>query len=69
MIKYILCYVSENEYILKGVKVNCGVNNDVVYVCGWVDFNGNGKFDFYELFELVIVNVDGIYDIIFKNIF
>lgn len=65
--KYTLRHASENEYILKGVKVNRGVNNDVAYVRGWVDFNGNGKFDLYESSELVTANADGTYDITFKN--
>ena len=60
-------HASENEYILKGIKVNRGVNNDVAYVRGWVDFNGNGKFDLYESSELVTANADGTYDITFKN--
>ena len=65
--KYTLRHASENEYILKGVRVNRGVNNDVAYVRGWVDFNGNGKFDLYESSELVTANADGTYDITFKN--
>ena len=65
--KYTLRHASENEYILKGIKVNRGVNNDVAYVRGWVDFNGNGKFDLYESSELVTANADGTYDITFKN--
>ncbi|WP_268727180.1 mucin-binding protein [Streptococcus mitis] len=65
--KYTLRHASENEYILKGVKVNRGVNNDVAYVRGWVDFNVNGKFDLYESSELVTANADGTYDITFKN--
>ena len=65
--KYTLRRASENEYVLKGVKVNRGVNNDVAYVRGWVDFNGNGKFDLYESSELVTANADGTYDITFKN--
>ena len=65
--KYTLRHASENEYILKGVKVNRGVNNDVAYVRGWVDFNGNGRFDLYESSELVTANADGTYDITFKN--
>ena len=65
--KYTLRHASENEYVLKGVKVNRGVNNDVAYVRGWVDFNGNGKFDLYESSELVTANADGTYDITFKN--
>lgn len=43
------------------------MNNDVAYVRGWVDFNGNGKFDLYESSELVTANADGTYDITFKN--
>ncbi|MFC2678133.1 MAG: GEVED domain-containing protein, partial [Granulicatella sp.] len=65
--KYTLRHASENEYVLKGVRVNRGVNNDVAYVRGWVDFNGNGKFDLYESSELVTANADGTYDITFKN--
>ena len=65
--KYTLRRASENDYILKGVRVNRGLNNDVAYVRGWVDFNGNGKFDLYELSELVTANADGTYDITFKN--
>lgn len=65
--KYTLRHAGENEYVLKGVKVNRGVNNDVAYVRGWVDFNGNGKFDLYEASELVTANADGTYDITFKN--
>ena len=65
--KYTLRHASENEYTLKGVRVNRGVNNDVAYVRGWVDFNGNGKFDLYESSELVTANADGTYDITFKN--
>ena len=66
--KYTLRHASENEYTLKGVRVNRGVNNDVAYVRGWVDFNGNGKFDLYEASELVTANADGTYDITFKNV-
>ena len=65
--KYTLRRASENDYILKGVRVNRGLNNDVAYVRGWVDFNGNGKFDLYESSELVTANADGTYDITFKN--
>ncbi len=66
--KYTLRHASENEYILKGIKVNRGVNNDVAYVRGWVDFNGNGKFDLYESSELLTANADGTYDVTFKNV-
>ena len=65
--KYTLRHASENEYVLKGIRVNRGENNDVAYVRGWVDFNGNGKFDLYESSELVTANTDGTYDITFKN--
>lgn len=42
------------------VLVNGNDNYDgivgFVYVCGFIDFNGNGKFDEGEVFEVVIVN-------------
>ena len=65
--KYTLRRASEKDYVLKGIRVNRGENNDVAYVRGWVDFNGNGKFDLYESSELVTANADGTYDITFKN--
>ena len=52
---YKLRQATDNEYVLDGIKVNSGENNDVAYARGWVDFNNNGKFDDGESSEVVEV--------------
>ena len=52
---YKLRQATDNEYVLDGIKVNAGENNDVAYARGWVDFNNNGKFDDGESSEVIEV--------------
>ena len=52
---YKLRQATDNEYVLDGIKVNSGENNDVAYARGWVDFNNNGKFDDGESSEVIEV--------------
>ncbi|HFR3343843.1 TPA: GEVED domain-containing protein, partial [Streptococcus suis] len=66
--KYEIVQASGTKYVLKGVEINRGLNNDVVYASGWVDFNGNGKFDLNEQSNVIEVNADGTYDIEFNNV-
>ena len=65
--EYTLRQATDNEYVLKGIKVNRGVNNDDAYVRAWVDFNNNGKFDQFESSEVIHVTQDGTVNISFKN--
>ncbi|HFU4499889.1 TPA: MucBP domain-containing protein [Streptococcus suis] len=66
--KYDIRRASDTEFVLKGVEIHKGDNNDTVYASGWVDFNGNGKFDLNEQSEVITVNADGTYDFHFKNV-
>ena len=66
--RYTLKTASDTQYVFKGVRINRGLNNDVAYARGWVDFNSNGKFDQYEASEIITVNKDGTYDFVFNNI-
>ena len=66
--RYTLKTASDTQYVFKGVRINRGLNNDVAYARGWVDFNSNGKFDQYEASEIITVNEDGTYDFVFNNI-
>ena len=67
--EYTLRQASDTEYVLYGVKANPGVNNKEAYLRGWVDFNGNGKFDVDEASELIKVTPgQKTYDVKFKNI-
>ncbi|HGA1494424.1 TPA: GEVED domain-containing protein, partial [Streptococcus suis] len=66
--KYEIRRASDTEFVLKSVEIHKGDNNDTVYASGWVDFNGNGKFDLNEQSEVIEVNADGTYDFIFKNV-
>ena len=66
--RYTLKTASATQYVFKGVRINRGLNNDVAYARGWVDFNSNGKFDQYEASEIITVNEDGTYDFVFNNI-
>ena len=65
--EYTLRQATDNEYILEGIRVNRGVNNDDAYVRAWVDFNNNGKFDQFESSEVIHVTQDGTVNISFKN--
>ena len=65
--EYTLRQATDNEYVLEGIKVNRGVNNDDAYVRAWVDFNNNGKFDQFESSEVIHVTQDGTVNISFKN--
>ena len=67
--EYTLRQAGDTEYVLYGVKANPGVNNKEAYLRGWVDFNGNGKFDVDEASELIKVTPgQKTYDVKFKNI-
>ena len=63
-VEYKLRQATDDEYVLDGVKVNPGENNDKAYARGWVDFNNNGKFDEDESSE--IVEVTGNQTVSFK---
>jgi len=66
--EYTLRQASDTEYVLYGVKANPGQYNEKAYLRGWVDFDGNGKFDSYEESELIEVTPDKkSYNIKFKN--
>ena len=65
--EYTLRQATDTEYVLEGIKVNRGINNDDAYVRAWVDFNNNGKFDQYEASEVFHVTQDGTVNISFKN--
>ncbi|HFR3775118.1 TPA: GEVED domain-containing protein, partial [Streptococcus suis] len=66
--KYEIRRASDTEFVLPGVEIHKGVNNDTVYASGWVDFDGNGQFDQYEQSEVIEVNADGTYNFVFKNV-
>ncbi len=67
--EYTLRQASDTEYVLYGVRANPGQFNEKAYLRGWVDFDGNGKFDSYEESELIEVTPDKkTYNIRFKNI-
>ena len=66
--RYTLKTASDTQYVFKGVRINRGLNNDVAYARGWVDFNSNGKFDQYEASEIITANEDGTYDFVFNNV-
>ncbi|HFI0238820.1 TPA: GEVED domain-containing protein, partial [Streptococcus suis] len=66
--KYEIRRASDTEFVLKSVEIHKGDNNETVYASGWVDFNGNGKFDLNEQSEVIEVNADGTYDFVFKNV-
>ncbi|HEL2739093.1 TPA: YSIRK-type signal peptide-containing protein, partial [Streptococcus suis] len=66
--KYEIRRASDTEFVLKNVEIHKGENNDTVYASGWVDFDGNGKFDQYEQSEVITVNADGTYDFHFNNV-
>ena len=65
--EYTLRQATDNEYVLEGIRVNRGVNNDDAYVRAWVDFNNNGKFDQYEASDVVHITKDGTINLSFKN--
>ncbi|EGP67584.1 mucin-binding protein, partial [Streptococcus mitis] len=65
---YKLRQATDNEYVLDGVRANLGQNNDVAYVRGWVDFNGNGKFDDGESSEVIELRQNKTISLKFKNI-
>ena len=65
---YKLRQATDNEYVLNGVRANLGQNNDVAYVRGWVDFNGNGKFDDGESSEVIELRQNKTISLKFKNI-
>ncbi|WP_261446823.1 mucin-binding protein, partial [Streptococcus mitis] len=66
--EYTLRQASDTEYVLYGVRANPGQYNEKAYLRGWVDFDGNGKFDSYEESELIEVTPDKkTYNIKFKN--
>ena len=64
---YKLRQATDNEYVLDGVRANLGQNNDVAYVRGWVDFNGNGKFDDGESSEAIELRQNKTISLKFKN--
>lgn len=65
--EYTLRQATDNEYVLEGIRVNRGVNNDDAYVRAWVDFNNNGKFDQFEASEVAHITQDGTINLSFKN--
>ena len=65
--EYTLRQATDNEYVLEGIRVKRGVNNDDAYVRAWVDFNNNGKFDQYEASDVVHITKDGTINLSFKN--
>ena len=65
--EYTLRQATDNEYVLEGIRVNRGVNNDDAYVRAWVDFNNNGKFDQFEASDVAHITQDGTINLSFKN--
>ncbi len=65
--EYTLRQATGNEYVLEGIRVNRGVNNDDAYVRAWVDFNNNGKFDQFEASDVAHITQDGTINLSFKN--
>ncbi len=63
-VDYKLRQATDNEYVLDGIKVNPGENNEKAYARGWVDFNNNGKFDEGESSD--VVEVTGSQTVSFK---
>ena len=66
-VDYKLRQATDNEYVLDGIKVNPGENNEKAYARGWVDFNNNGKFDEDESSEVVEVTGKQTVSFKFKN--
>ncbi len=63
-VDYRLRQATDDEYVLDGIKVNSGENNEKAYARGWVDFNNNGVFDEGESSD--IVEVTGSQTVSFK---
>ena len=63
-VDYKLRQATDDEYVLDGIKVNSGENNEKAYARGWVDFNNNGVFDEGESSD--IVEVTGSQTVSFK---
>ncbi|HEL2382765.1 TPA: YSIRK-type signal peptide-containing protein, partial [Streptococcus suis] len=66
--KYNIRRASDTSFILEGVEAHLGENNNTAYLRGWVDFDGNGKFDAYEASELITLTQDGTYNIEWHNV-
>ncbi|WP_247939221.1 mucin-binding protein [Streptococcus mitis] len=66
-VDYKLRQATDSEYVLDGIKVNPGENNEKAYARGWVDFNNNGKFDEDESSEVVEVTGKQTVSFKFKN--
>ncbi len=63
-VDYKLRQATDDEYVLDGIKVNSGENNEKAYARGWVDFNNNGVFDEGESSD--VVEVTGSQTVSFK---
>ncbi|HFI0067949.1 TPA: GEVED domain-containing protein, partial [Streptococcus suis] len=66
--KYNIRRASDTQFVMEGIEAHLGQNNDTAYVRGWVDFDGNGKFDLYEASDVITVAKDGTYNLVWNNV-
>ncbi|HFI0403259.1 TPA: GEVED domain-containing protein, partial [Streptococcus suis] len=66
--KYNIRRASDTSFVLDGVEAHLGENNSTAYIRGWVDFDGNGRFDEYEASDLITLTADGTYSIEWNNV-
>ncbi|HEM6289945.1 TPA: YSIRK-type signal peptide-containing protein, partial [Streptococcus suis] len=66
--KYKIRRASDTQFVMEGVEAHLGQNNDTAYIRGWVDFDGNNKFDLYEASDVITVAKDGTYTLVWNNV-
>ncbi|HFI0341265.1 TPA: GEVED domain-containing protein, partial [Streptococcus suis] len=66
--KYNIRRASDTQFVMEGIEAHLGQNNSTAYIRGWVDFDGNGKFDLYEASDVVTVAADGTYNLVWNNV-
>ncbi|HFI0425069.1 TPA: MucBP domain-containing protein, partial [Streptococcus suis] len=66
--EYNIRRASDTQFVMEGIEAHLGQNNSTAYIRGWVDFDGNGKFDLYEASDVVTVAADGTYNLVWNNV-
>ncbi|HEP1795242.1 TPA: MucBP domain-containing protein, partial [Streptococcus suis] len=66
--EYKIRRASDTQFVMEGIEAHLGQNNSTAYIRGWVDFDGNGKFDLYEASDVVTVAADGTYNLVWNNV-
>ncbi|HFU4364034.1 TPA: GEVED domain-containing protein, partial [Streptococcus suis] len=67
-VEYKIRRASDTQFVMEGIEAHLGQNNSTAYIRGWVDFDGNGKFDLYEASDVVTVAADGTYNLVWNNV-